>query len=139
MATPSDDKASAAVFSPRTTFDLPIKWQLIYPGMEFTFHMRMELVQDAERVQTEFMMLPDAEQTEDRKHQMDARMIGLLSVAPPEGFLDFPETDGANLAERCYEYFYGPDGNQERRDGMRFICRGTMARYWKAITPADYL
>jgi hypothetical protein len=125
-------------FSPRTVVALALEWPMLYPGLVFRFNMRVQLVQDAERVQTEFIMLPDAEQTTDRRHEMDARMIGLLSTQAPEGFADFPELkDGDDLAKAIEEYFTPAD--PERREGMKFICRGVMARYWKAVTPADYL
>lgn len=131
----TDDKP---VFSPRTMVGLSLEWPMLYPGMVFRFNMRVQLVQDAEKVQTEFIMLPDAEQTTDRRHEMDARMIGLLSTAAPEGFPDFPgPKEGQDLARAIEEYFTPED--PERREGMKFICRGVMARYWKAVTPADYL
>lgn len=136
---PKDETKKAPTFSPRTVFDLPLRWPALYPGMEFTFHMRIQLVDDAEKVQTEFIMLDDADKTVDRRHQMDARMIGLLSMSRPEGFPDFPEIPAdTNLAEAIYSYLY-PEDPGERRDGLRFICRGAMAAYWKAVTPADYL
>lgn len=126
-------------FVPRTVFPLRLRWPAIYPGMEFQFTMRMQLVDDAEKVQQEFIMLPDADKTQDRRHQMDARMIGLLSTEPPIGFPDFPELPaGTNLAEAIYSYLYPPDAG-ERRDGMKFIARQAMARYWNAISPDEYL
>jgi hypothetical protein len=130
--------AKRPVFTPRTTFQLKLKWPAIYPGKEFVFTLRMQLVEDAEKVNMEFIMLPDVDKTQDRRHQMDARMLGLLSTEPPSGFDDFPELpDGTNLAEAIYGYLYPDPG--ERRDGMRFIARQAMARYWAAVSPDEYL
>jgi hypothetical protein len=131
-----DDKKPAA-FVPRTVFELVMAWPQIYPGMEFKFSMRIQLVEDAQKVQTEFLMLPDAEQTPDRRHQMDARLIGLLSTKAPEGFPDLEVNGDRPLEEQLGAYLYPDD--VERREGMRFICRNVMSKYWAAVTPRDYL
>jgi hypothetical protein len=133
----AQDGKKPAAFVPRTVFQLVMAWPQIYPGMEFTFDMRIQLVEDAQKVQTEFLMLPDAEQTPDRRHQMDARLIGLLSTKAPEGFPDLEVIDGQPLEGQLYAYLYPDD--EQRREGMRFICRNVMSKYWAAVTPRDYL
>lgn len=129
-------------FSPRTTVLLKVGWPSIYPQNReapFVFHMRIQLVKDAEEAQKTFLMLPDAEQTEERTHQYDAEMIAALSIAPPEGFPDFPKLvdHEGELAAAIREYFLPSD--PERRAGMAFVCRGVMIKYWSAVLPADYL
>lgn len=137
MTQPSTDTAKPAPFAPRTTFELLMAWPVIYPGMKFRFQMKIQLVKDAQKIQTDFLMLPDAEQTEDLRHQMDARLISMLSTSAPEGFDGLEVDAGRPLEEQLYQYLYPED--PDRREGMRFICRNTMSRYWAAVTPRDYL
>lgn len=137
MSKSQTDNTDRPTFTPRTSVDLKLQWPEIYPDMVFSFDMRIQLVEDAEKIQQEFLMLPDAERTADRRHQMDARMLGLLSKQAPKGFPDFEQNGGA-LDETIYNYLY-PSEPGERREGLRFICRQAMAKYWSVITPADYL
>lgn len=113
---------------------------MIYPGQLFTFHLRVQLVKDAENAQRNFVMLPDDQKQGDAFHQFDVEMLSTLATKEPEGFPDFPrdEPGAPALRERMRSYFY-PDQDGERREGMRFICRRAMALYFQAIQPDQYL
>lgn len=138
------------VFTPVSSFPLKLSLPMIYPGQLFTFHLRVQLVRDAEIAQRNFVMLPDDEKHGDAFHQFDVAMLSSLSTAPPEGFPDFPEypdafevsseppSKEAWLKQAVREYFY-PNVDGERREGMRFICRRAMALYFQAIQPDQYL
>ena len=129
-------------FIPVSSFPLKLSLPMIYPGQLFTFHLRVQLVKDAEIAQRNFVMLPDDQKHGDAFHQFDVAMLSSLATQDPEGFPDFPPEDenGAKrpLSERMREYFY-PDADGERREGMRFICRRAMALYFQAIQPDQYL
>lgn len=130
----------AAIFYPRTQFELRLGWPAIYPehrDKPFVFHMRTQLVSEAEKLQRDFLMAQDDERTDDLQHQHDAAMLGLLSTSAPDNVPGFPETDEAGLAKAVQEFFYPKD--QERREAMRYIVRAAMSRYWQAVLPADYL
>lgn len=142
MTESDNNNGQVKTFTPRTRFKLKVGWPSIFPenALEpFTFEMRTQLVGDAEKLQAEFLGLPEAERDPDRRHQYDVAMMAQLSMAAPTGFPDFPalvDHEG-EVAAAIQEYFYPPD--PERKEGMRFICRGVMAQYWNVVTPADYL
>jgi hypothetical protein len=139
-------------FTPKTSFPLKLSLPQIYPETRdnpFVFHLRVQMVQDAEDAQRNFVALPDDQKRGDAFHQFDVEMIVALSTAAPENFPDFPtypDTWPSGLTptpkkqwlkEELRRYFYPDD--QERREGMRFICRRAMALYLEAIQPAQYL
>lgn len=131
-----------ALFTPKREFELKLGWPSIYPEHRtnpIVFHMRTQLVSEAEEVQRTFLMLPDAETTSELQHKHDVEMLALLSTAPPEGFKDFPAVNGdaGAVAKAIREYFLPEEA--ERREGMKFICRSAMSRYWQAVMPAEYL
>jgi hypothetical protein len=74
-------------------------------------------------------------------HEYDAKMISLLSTQAPEGFADFPEIDNdpKALQQAIYDYLFYPDGNDDQRQAMAFICRTLASRYRRAVNPVDYL
>lgn len=137
----SDTNGKSGTFNPVTAFPLKLALPQIYPETAqnpFTFHVKVQLVEQSEKLQQEFIMLPDAEQKGEAFHKFDAEMLASLSVKAPEGFPDFPQIkEGTELQDIIRDYFYPDDA--ERREGMRFICRRAMALYWKAIQPDQYL
>lgn len=139
-------------FTPKTSFALKLSLPQVYPETRdnpFTFHLRVQLVEDAETAQRDFVALPDDQKRGDAFHQFDVSMICALSTAAPENFPDFPEypetwpvgeqpiSKELWLKQELRRYFYPTDA--ERREGMRFICRRAMALYLEAIQPAQYL
>jgi hypothetical protein len=126
-------------FVPKTQFALKVGWPTIYPEQAdkpLIFHVRVQLVKEAEEVQREFLGLATSEQ-ESESDAHDIAMLSLICTAPPEGFSDFPEVNGGKLSDVIREYF--TRGDEERQAGMGFIARGVMQRYWRRIVPAEYL
>lgn len=137
-----DETVEKKVFQPRNVMVLKVGWPSIYPENKtapFVFRMRIQLVKEAEELQREFLMLADVEQTRERYHEYDVAMLQQLATAPPEGFPDFPKLvdHEGELSAAIREYFM--PGDPERKQAMGFILRGVMARYWREVTPADYL
>lgn len=128
-------------FTPKNVFQLKVGWPNIYQEnvkQPFVFHMRVQLVSEAERIQREYLMMSDDEQRA-AQHQHDVEMLSLLSVAPPEGFVDFPAVNGeADSLSKAIKAYFIP-GDPERLEGMRFIVSNTMNRYWRVVMPSDYL
>jgi len=128
-----------APFVPKTQFPLKVGWPAIYPehiDNPLIFHVKVQLVKEAEEVQREFLGLAtDQQQSESDAH--DIAMLSLICTRPPEGFPDFPEVNGGKLSDVIREYF--TRGDAERQEGMGFIARGVMQRYWRRIVPAEYL
>ena len=106
----------------------------------FTIFMRLQIVKEAEEMQSKFLMLSDDEQAA-TTHEYDAQMISVLSVGEPKGFADFPSVDNNPLAlqKAIYEYLIFADGTPEQREGMAYICRQLLSRYRRTVNPTDYL
>lgn len=115
-------------------------------GVGVRLNLEYLLSADADREQTAFLGMTDAEQ-EEARYSYDCRMLALLVATPPEGIIDFPETpspfdpDDAEhrneLREAVYSYFYAP--GDERARALRYVARHFMSRYWQKIAPRDYL
>jgi hypothetical protein len=77
----------------RNFVEVKLAWPRIYPTTEkdpFTAFMRIQLVEEAEKLQREFIGRDDENQEGDQLHEYDTEMLALLSVKPPTGFPDFP-------------------------------------------------
>lgn len=115
----------------------------LYPSTiaePFVLYMRLQLVKEAEDIQTRFLGLTDPEQ-EAEMHEYDAQMISILSVKAPTGFGDFPEVDDdpAALKKAIYDYFIFADGTTDQREAMAHLCRSLSSRYRRTVNPTDYL
>lgn len=105
------------------------------------FDMDLQLVREAEEANSDFIMLSDDEQKEQRFEQ-DVRMISLLTRERPSGLADFPEIpagDREALQGAIVEYFMGPDLSADESAVLEFLARRIMGSYWQKVAPADYL
>jgi hypothetical protein len=141
----------------RNFVEVKLAWPRIYPTTEkdpFTAFMRIQLVEEAEKLQREFIGRDDENQEGDQLHEYDTEMLALLSVKPPTGFPDFPvivadpkankELYQHELADTIRSYFYpevaaDDEEGQQRKQGLAYIVRNFMGKYWRKIEPADYL
>lgn len=128
----------------KNIIEVKVRLPALYPTTienPFTVYMRLQLVKEAEELQTKFLMLSDDEQ-EAGTHEYDAQMLSVLSVKAPSGFADFPEVNnlnGAELKSAIYDYFIYAEGSPEEREGMAYICRCLLNRYRRTVNPTDYL
>lgn len=136
----STEETKITPFKPVTEFDVVVSLPAIYPSTAkdpFVFRMKLQLVKEAQELQTAFLMRPDMEQ-DAGLHEYNATMLAQLCTKEPQGFPGFAEaTVNMSLGDAIKTYFFPDD--LERREGMAFICRRVMNRYWQGVQPADYL
>lgn len=112
----------------------------------FQFKLEYLLTEDADREQSAFLKLGENERAAET-YRYDCRLLALLSVYPPEGFLDFPEmpsdfnpdnpTHREHLTAAVFAYLYRPGDRSAR--AFAYLARQFMSRYWQRIAPRDYL
>lgn len=128
----------------KNVIEVKVRLPALYPTTAetpFTVYMRLQLVKEAEELQTKFLVLSDDEQ-ESGTHEYDAQMLSVLSVKAPSGFADFPalvDNDPIVLKNAIYNYFIYAEGSPEEREGMAYICRCLLNRYRRTVNPTDYL
>lgn len=127
----------------KNVIEVRIKLPSLYPSTienPFTVYMRLQLVKEAEEIQSKFLMLSDDEQA-DETHEYDASMLSILSTKAPTGFADFTSVDDdpVVLRKAIYDYFIYAEGSPEEREGMAYICRCLLSKYRRTVNPTDYL
>lgn len=112
------------------------------------FKLDYLLSEEADREQSAFLRLTDAEREAETYH-FDARMIALLSCFPPEGLSDFEppraedDFDPDNpehrreLSAAVFAYLYRPGARESK--ALAFVARQVMSRYWARVNPREYL
>lgn len=81
---------------------IPITYESLGQTTPFVFYLRPLLSREAKSLRQVFFGLSEDEQ-ESRKAEFNAKLLGLLSVKPPENIPAF-ENNG-NLQEAVYSYF----------------------------------